>query len=146
MKPGKPLERRTPLRSDPETTRAFVNRAQRSTAVKAKRRPISPASPEQRRKVAGLSCLIPDCTMGPVDPAHVLSRGTNGIAQDDARSVIPLCRHHHRLLDSHKLDLLPFEALMREEISFAVWRAGLLNVIERLSGERWRPVSEDMAA
>ena len=39
----------------------------------------------------------------PCDPAHLTPRSLGGC--DDARCVIPLCRTHHRLYDSGRLDL-----------------------------------------
>ena len=102
---------------------------------------ISPASPEQREKVRDRRCLV--CGQYPVDPAHVVPRAFTG---DDPRAVIALCRLHHRAYDDGNLDLLrELEPYYREELAFAVEKAGLITTLQITTGERWAPVSE-MAA
>lgn len=145
MERSKPLERRTALRSDPAKARAFEQRGRVASASRSKPRAISPASPEQRRHIAGRPCLIPGCNGAPVDPAHVIPRGMLTDGQDLPQAVIPLCRFHHGAYDRHELDLLPFQSLFREEIGFAVYRMDLISVIERLSGERWCPAGKRAA-
>jgi hypothetical protein len=62
------------------------------------------ASAEQRRKVAGLGCLV--CGRSPVDPAHVVPRRLGSCDSPDC--VVPLCRAHHRSFDSGQFALAPY--------------------------------------
>jgi hypothetical protein len=66
--------------------------------------PRVPASVEQRRKVARLTCLV--CGRRPVDPAHLVPRRFGGCDSPDC--VVPLCRTHHRLYDCGELALVPY--------------------------------------
>jgi hypothetical protein len=59
------------------------------------------ASAAQRRKVAGLGCLV--CGRAPVDPAHLVPQRLGGCDHRDC--VIALCRVHHRLFDEARLRL-----------------------------------------
>lgn len=140
--------KRSALTVNPDKVRDWQQRSRHRAASTAKRRPISPASPEQRRAVADRPCIVTDgnCA-GPIDPAHVIARGMLSEGQDDARAVIALCRHHHMLFDRGALDLLPFMEPVagREELSFAVWRFGLLSTLERVTNQRWVPVEERAA-
>ena len=63
-----------------------------------------PTSPEQRRKVAHLRCLV--CGRVPVDPAPLVPWALGGCESADC--VIPLCRGHHRLYDAGEQILAPF--------------------------------------
>ena len=102
------LERRAPLVADPEKVSAFTQRGRVAAVKNTKRRPISEASPEQRRKVKGRICV--NCGGGPCDPAHLTARGVGGC--DDAACVLPLCRTCHRSLDEGGgIDLTPVLAL-----------------------------------
>ena len=66
LRRGKGLERRTALRrTGPPRRRTPLRRSA-----------VSPASPEQRAKVAGRACLV--CGMRPVDPAHLVPRSLGG--------------------------------------------------------------------
>lgn len=119
--------RRSQLRSDPETVRAFVDRG--------RRRGVSPASDEQRRKVRDRCCV--NCGgIAPCDPAHLCPRSLGGC--DDADCVIPLCRSCHREFDEGMIDLEPVLALRQ----FAAERAHMAlhlsyrQCIQVLSGER----------
>ena len=121
-----PLARNTPLKANPQPT---------------KRRPISPASPAQRNKVRLAPCICCD-SLGPCDPAHLVSRAEGG--DDDPRAVVPLCRRCHRAYDDGNLDLLPsLEPHFREELAYAVELVGLLRALERVTNCRW---SEGRAA
>jgi hypothetical protein len=132
-----PLTRSTALKPNLEKVREFQRRGQRNTTTK--RRPISPASPQQRLAVAGRSCLI--CGESPVDPCHLIPRGMLEDGQEDARAVIGLCRTHHRDFDQGRLSVLEFlEPHQREELAFAVYRFGLISTLERVTNQRWRPV------
>jgi hypothetical protein len=66
--------------------------------------PRVPASAAQRRKVAGLTCLV--CGRVPVDPAHIVPRRLGGCDAPDC--VVPLCRTHHRLFDTGRLVLVAY--------------------------------------
>jgi hypothetical protein len=117
------LRRTTPLR--------------RSTPLARTR--FSPASPEQRAKVAGQSCVV--CGERPVDPAHLVPRSLGGCDQPDC--VVPLCRVHHRRYDRGQLDLLPYlEPCFRAELQHGLGHLGLLGLLRRVTGSRWTPVAE----
>lgn len=137
MKRATELKRRTELRADPETTRAFEQRAR--TNSRPTRRAVSPASPEQRAFVQGHGCLI--CGATPVDPAHLISRAACPEGADRALAVVPICRAHHRLYDDGKLSLLEYlEPHHRHELAFAIERFGLISTLEFVTNQRWRPV------
>ena len=117
-----PLVRRTPLKTSPARPRP-------------KRRPISPATREQRNKVR--DCLCVSCgSLGPCDPAHLIDRSLCPSGGDDPRAVVPLCRFCHTAYDDHRLSLLEFlEPHYREEIAFAVERVGLVTAYKRLTAD-----------
>jgi hypothetical protein len=107
-----------------------------------RRRPVSTASDGQRAKVAGRSCLV--CGRRPVDPAHLVPRSLGGC--DDGQCCVPLCRAHHRLYDRGELDLLPhLEAGHRAELAHALSHVGLMALLQRLTGTRWRPANANIA-
>ncbi len=100
------------------------------------RRPVSPASEAQRAKVAGRACLV--CRRRPADPAHLVPRSLGGC--DDRDCVVALCRGCHRAFDERSLDLLPYlEPGCRLELAHAVGHLSLVALLERLTGEGWRP-------
>jgi hypothetical protein len=100
------------------------------------RRPIR-ASEAQRQKVAGLACLVCGAERG-VDPAHLAPRSLGGCEHPDC--VAPLCRSCHRAYDTGALDLLPhLEPAWRAELAHALGHLGLIGLLERVTGERWRP-------
>lgn len=140
--PGSPkrrkaLERKTPLRADPEATRAFEQRGRASQT--RKRRPVSPASPAQRSKVKLLSCLV--CAGDHVHPAHLIDRSLCPTGADDPRAVVPLCPGCHRDYDEGALSILEhLEPRYRLELAFAVERFGLISTLERVTCETWRPL------
>lgn len=123
LNPGKPLQRK-PLKQTP-----------------CKPRPgFTPASTEQRCKVAGQVCTVVECQASPCDPAHLAPRAHGGC--EDAACVIALCRMHHRLFDDGKLDLLPHVAgrgFERELAHMQGHYGDPLSVVFRLSGLRWVP-------
>jgi hypothetical protein len=86
------LSRTTAIRPGPTRPRAVVAT------------PRVAASAEQRRKVAGLFCLI--CGRVPVDPAHLVPRRLGGCDSPDC--VVALCRAHHRSYDTGLLALAPY--------------------------------------
>lgn len=95
------------------------------------RRPISPATREQREKVNGeRGCRI--CARGPVDPAHVVSRAQGGC--DSPECVIPLCRAHHRQFDEGDLDVLP--VLWKDEQAHAVAHVGIVTAYRCATNDR----------
>src|SRR5690606_13786416 len=108
---GDPMKRSAPLRRDPEKARAWRERSKPlrvgsytlEKRAKPKRRPVSPASPEQRQKVKGARAIVSGKT--PCDPAHIVSRSLGGC--DDPLCVAPLTREEHRAYDRGELDLLP---------------------------------------
>jgi len=54
--------------------------------------------------------------------------------------VAPLCRPCHRAYDTGALDLLPhLEPAWRAELAHALGHLGLIGLLERVTGERWRP-------
>ncbi|HEX3803152.1 MAG TPA: hypothetical protein VHV75_09950 [Solirubrobacteraceae bacterium] len=138
------LERHTVLKTDPEKRQEFQRRGAANS--KHKRRPISPASPEQRQFVRGKFCL--ECGTAPADPCHIIDRSLLGEGQDDTRAVFPLCRTHHDAYDSRSLDALPLleQDGWREHLAFAVGRFGLVRTLERVTGERWRTASYRLTA
>lgn len=141
------LQRRTPLTAKPESVQAFQNRARVNS--KPKRRPVSPASPEQRDACRGALCAGCGAT-GPVDPAHLVPRSLGGC--DDALCCLPLCRQCHVGLDRREgpqkdIDLAAVLALPE----FAAHRAHMVShrdwsfprCLERLTGQRWASYSHE---
>lgn len=99
----------SPLASQdtPSSDAASAGTAGSGPVSSAPARPVSPASPEQRRKIRDewcVNCGVPGC-----DPAHLTSRAQGGC--DDADCVIALCRSCHRDFDHGLLDLEPIIAL-----------------------------------
>jgi hypothetical protein len=103
---------------------------------RASQRGLSKALKEVVRDVPCLVCGVENC-----DPAHLISRGHTTVGQEDPRSVVPLCRKHHRHFDNGELyDLLGcMEPRYRRELAFAVEREGLLYTLQRVTGETWTP-------
>ncbi len=133
MRRSGPLRRRSSLERRARLRR--TGRLRRHTPLRRTR--FSPASEEQRAKVAGRPCLA--CGRRPVDPAHLVPRSRGGCDQADC--VVPLCRRCHRAFDRGELDLLPqLEPHFRRELTHALLHMSLLRLIERVTGERWRPV------
>lgn len=62
-------------------------------------------SRERVRFVARLPCRVPTCIRGPSQNAHAETGGTGRKA--DARTILPLCRHHHAQL--HAMGRWTFE-------------------------------------
>lgn len=86
------LSRKTASRPGPTRPRAVVAT------------PRVAASAEQRRKIAGLGCLV--CGRSPVNPAHVVPQRFGGCDSPDC--VVALCRAHHRSFDSGLFALAPY--------------------------------------
>ena len=123
LRRGKGLERRAALRR--------TGPLRRRTPLR--RSAVSPASPQQRAKVAGRACLV--CGMRPVDPAHLVPRSLGGCDHPDC--VVPLCWLHHRAYDTGRLELLPhLEPRWRAEVAHAVLHLGLIGTYRRL-GRPW---------
>lgn len=128
-----PLRRQTPLRPTGGLTRLSA----------LGRVPLAAASEEQRRKVAGRGCLVCGRSNG-VDPAHLVPRSRGGCDHPDC--VVPLCRRCHRAFDDGRLDLLPYvEPRHRIELAHALSHLALLELLERLTAERWAPVAAEAA-
>jgi hypothetical protein len=97
---------------------------------------VSPASEAQRAKVAGEPCLV--CGARPSDPAHLVARSRGGCDHPDC--VVALCRRCHRAYDERRLDLLPYlERGGRAELAHGLGHLSLIALLERVTGERWRP-------
>lgn len=106
------------------------------------------ASPEQRKKVRNLPCVVCGQSSGfdigdgggsfVVDPAHLLSRASGGCEHADC--VVPLCRADHRAFDHHELDLLPAlvdRGYFKEMAHMIeVHELSPFAVVERLTNER----------
>lgn len=89
----------------------------------------------QRDKVKDARCVV--CLRAPCDPAHIIS-GALG-RDDDPRIIIPLCREHHQLYDTGKLDLLAYLVPeYNDELGYAVSQYGILAVLRRVTNSRWR--------
>jgi hypothetical protein len=105
------------------------------TAPPKRPRSISPASLPQRRKAALECCVV--CGAEHCDPAHLIDRSLGG--DDDPRSVVALCRPHHREYDDGALSLLEYlEPHYRTELAYAVELVGLITALERITNQRWR--------
>jgi hypothetical protein len=104
-----------------------------------KRRPISPASAEQRAKVRGVACR--NCGAHGVHPAHVVDRSIGGC--DDPLCVLPLCPGCHRAYDEYRLDILPL--LDWVEQGHAAGHIGLVGAIERTTNAYWSAVERSAA-
>lgn len=111
-----------------------------------KRRPISPASPAQRRKARGSACIVTGALAiegATVDPAHLCSRAHGGC--DNPLCVVPLRRDVHESFDRGELDLLPYlrphhsPTLYLPEIQHALghYDGNLLGLLRRLTGDRY---------
>lgn len=113
-----PPERRTPLR----------------------RTGFTAASGAQRRKVAGLECLV--CHRRPCDPAHLVPRRHGGCDRPDC--VVPLCRTCHRAFDDGRLELLArLEPRFRAELAHALGHVSLAWLVARVTAGRWRVEATD---
>jgi hypothetical protein len=126
-----PLQRRTPLKPKASFTKG-------TPQIKRNARTFTPASKEQREKVAHAACIV--CCSTPCDPAHLTPRSFRGCDHEDC--VVPLCRAHHREFDDGRLDLLPWlsgRSFERELSHMQGHYADPLSVIYRLSGHRWVP-------
>jgi hypothetical protein len=120
------LERHTPLqRSNGPKRTGPPARTQRP-----KRAAISPASPAQRAKIKGKSCVV--CGAPATTPMHLWPRGKGGC--DDPLCVLPACWACHRAYDTMKLDLLPHIVKRHlAEIAHAHLHAPPVAVLERLT-------------
>ena len=103
-----------------------------------RRKPVSPASAEQRAKVREAMSILSGehgC-----DPAHITSKSGGYLGCDSALCVIPLTRQEHRDFDQGKRDILPALIAhgMVPEIQHALdhYNGDLIALIERLTGCR----------
>lgn len=100
-------------------------------------------SPEQRRKVAGLSCLV--CGRAPVDPCHVVPPRLGGCASPDC--VVALCRIHRLLYEA---DLLVLARHLRPELErelrHALTHLGCAELEAGLTGGGWPIDREGLSA
>ena len=119
-------------------------RTQLSAASSLRPRAFALTSDPQRRKVAGSACIV--CGAGDgVDPAHLTPRSRGGCDHPDC--VVALCRVRcHRAFDAGRLDLLPYlEPGHRRELAHALQHVGLIELLERLTAERWAPIRSEAA-
>ncbi len=117
----------------------------RKPTVPPKRRPVSPASTAQRAKRT--ASIVSGETRG-LDPAHICPRSLGGCDHPDC--VVPLTRAEHRAFDEadprtgKRLDLLPYLVAhgCHAELAHALehYRCDLIALLERVTGEAWRPV------
>jgi hypothetical protein len=148
-----PLKRTTPLRRRTQLGRSVSSsltdhepRARGGASRSRKKSGFTPASPAQRARIAGESCLV--CGLEPdqatIDPAHLCARAHGGCDEPDC--VVPLCRVCHRGFDDGRLDLLPYlrpyhaeERWLREIVHALVHYGGdLLGLLRRLTGHPCR--------
>jgi hypothetical protein len=140
--------------------KALRSKASTGTSVRKPRKAMKrgkgmAASPEQRKKVRGLPCVVCGVMSGlnadgtvaeAVDPAHLYPRSL--CPCEHADGVIPLCRFHHRIYDDasrrSELDLLPklvdrgYNAEMAHYISDHGF--SLLTLLQHVTGEDWAPL------
>jgi hypothetical protein len=150
--------RPTPLKRDPAKLREWQDRSRANARSRnaTKRKPISPASPAQRRKVAELGVCLGCGREGSewlaIDPAHLAPRSHGGC--DHKNCVLPLCRAGdgsgcHRLFDTGQLDLLAVIAgrwpAELAELQHALTHLGPVPIVERLAGDRieWRTRTDE---
>ena len=95
---------------------------------------------EARRKVETEGCCRWCGRPGAIEAAHIIPRSrVRPGPGEDARNIVPLCRDHHALFDSNRLDLLP--VLTLEEQAYAVSLFGTYEALIRMSGQRWETVA-----
>ena len=139
--------RRSPLRRNPESIRAWERRSRERALARLRskrRRAISPAAPEQRAKCSGRRCVVCGTTRG-THAMHLIDRSLGG--DDDPRAVVPACWRCHRLYDEGKISLLEhLEPGYRAELAYAVELVGLLSALRRITNSRWVPESDGEAA
>lgn len=75
-----------------------------------------------------------------MDLANTIGKAWQDVEQEDGSmlvmpdAVVPLCASHHRLYDSHLLNILPY--LTREEVANAVESVGKIRAARRrLTGD-----------
>jgi hypothetical protein len=126
---------------------------QRDTSLKRglgpKRKGFTPASREQKNKVARegaridysvieIQSLVDLGDLGPIDPAHIVSRHQGGCNEEAC--VVGLPRLLHELYDKGRLDLLPWLTL--EEQAHAVSHLGILGALKGTTGDDYVPEKE----
>lgn len=146
------LKPRKPLRQVSER-KAAQGKGRGSTLKRGRGFAVTPA---QREKVKGRVCLgcgdpfdwEREDAERSVDPAHLWPRGLGGCDSPDC--VIPLCRSCHRLFDEEKLDILPalIDRGYQVELAHPILEHGvsLTPLLERVTGRKWAPVDEAVAA
>lgn len=173
MKPGKPLQRRTPLRQGdkPLTTRRPLERNTHLRAVSERRlvavpddKParnstfqrhggFTPASKEQRAKVRREGCRVSraheydeDVVTLPVVPGIAVVDFSHNVDRALGGCDDPDCGMPLRR-DLHQLyGLRQFDVLpyaTLEEQAHAAGHLGLIGALERMTGRTWAPVDDD---
>jgi hypothetical protein len=123
------LGRRTPLRAVPP-------RAPQRPSLK--RTPLGRTTDDQKRRVAGLACIVCAEHAGHCHPAHVVPRSHPKMTDEAAnstRAVVPLCFTDHRAYDDGKIDLLPYlEPAWRDAQEWAAGAVGLASAMRTITG------------
>lgn len=136
---GSPLRRFTALGRG----NGLPRKDKAAQAGTSRRRPISAATPAQRKHAKAMGCIVcgpahDDFTCGPIDPAHVIPRSLLTEGQDDPLAVVGLGRQLHDRYDRRAqpfLNLLPFLA-GRPELDFAIERYGYDRALWRITNVR----------
>jgi hypothetical protein len=114
----------------------------RTAPRKPSRSSFTPASPQQREKIARLAALgsIIDGA-GPCDPSHLWPRGKGGCDHEDC--VVPLTREQHRAFDDGKLDILSslIDRQCWAELAHMIeaHHVDPISLLQQLTNERWAP-------
>ena len=116
------------------------------TTSQRRRQAVSPAGPQQRQKVKGEVCIVSGCHSDECAPAHVIDRSLLPDRDHEPLRVVALCSTHHRQYDEgrngKRLNLLPdLEREASVELAHAVQHFGLLSTLQRVTGQKWKPVN-----
>ena len=80
-------------------------------------------------------CRVGSGCVGRLDPAHVIPRSqVRAGPGENGRNIAPLCRKHHELYDTGRLDLLPY--LSEVEQAYAVLLVGYERAGRYMRGQR----------
>ena len=102
------LERRTPLRANPETTRAWQNRSRRALPKSGRRGKLHRAAMDELRpavfaatsyRCVAQSVPVEGCSGRAEHAHHVHPRGRGG--SDSFDNLIAVCSAHHQWIQDH---------------------------------------------
>jgi hypothetical protein len=137
---SKPL--RSPAAPAPRRNAVAKSLSAKGRPLGGKRAPIGrrnllvAASPAQRDKVAGATCIV--CGRAPADPAHIAPQRLGGCP--DPACCWPLCRPCHRGWDAGGLDLRPYLGDdFGDELEHALTHVTAEQLERALSGGGWGP-------